>query len=54
MIKDNRIGDEKLLVTKSNKDVEKYIDRYDLCQRIKNRIEVPTEKLMANKILKKP
>ena len=53
MMKDNRIGDEKLLVTKSNKDVGRYIDKCDLCQRIKNRIEIPTGKLMANEILKK-
>ena len=30
MIKDNRIGNEKLLVTKSDKDVGRYIDRCDL------------------------
>jgi len=52
-MKDNRIGDKKLLVTKSNKDVGRYIDKCDLCQRIKNRIEIPTGKLMANEILKK-
>jgi len=51
--RENRIGDEKLLVTKSNKDVGRYIDKCDLCQRIKNRIEAPIEKLMANEILKK-
>ena len=36
------------------KDVEKYVDRCDICQRVKNYIEVLTEKLMVNKVLKKP
>ena len=37
------------------KDIRKYIDRYNLCQKIKNRTEVPTEKMMANtnKVLKR-
>ena len=35
------------------KDVRKYIDECNLCQRMKNKIEVPVGKLMANKILKK-
>ena len=29
------------------------MERYDACQRIKNRTEAPAEKLMVNKILKK-
>jgi len=29
------------------------VERYDACQRIKNRTEAPAEKLMVNKILKK-
>ena len=36
------------------KDLEKYIDRYDLYQRIKNKIKILVEKLMANKILERP
>jgi len=32
------------------KDVERYIDGCNLCQRIKNRIEVPAGKLIVNKI----
>ena len=35
------------------KDVGKYVDSYDLCQRIKNKIETLAEKLIANKILKR-
>jgi len=35
------------------KNVEKYVDRCDLCQRIKNRIEALVENLMVNKILEK-
>jgi len=27
------------------RDVGKYVDSYNICQRIKNRIEVPTKKL---------
>jgi len=36
------------------KDIRKYVDRYNLCQKMKNRTEVPTEKMMANKVLKRP
>ena len=36
------------------KDIRKYIDRYNLCQKIKNRTEVLTEKMMANKVLERP
>ena len=35
------------------KDVEKYIDSCDICQRIKNRTKASVEKLMVNKILEK-
>jgi len=35
------------------KNVEKYVDRCDLCQRIKNRIEALVGNLMVNKILEK-
>jgi len=49
-MKDNRVGDEKLLWLGVTKNVEKYVDKYDLCQRIKNRIEILAEKLMANEI----
>ena len=36
------------------KDIEKYIDRCNLCQRMKNRIEALIEKLIVNEVLKKP
>ena len=36
------------------KDIRKYIERYNLCQRMKNRIEIPAGKLMINKVLEKP
>jgi len=36
------------------KEVERYMDRYDDCQRYKNRSKAPAEKLMPNAILKKP
>ena len=33
------------------KDIIKYIDGYDMCQRIKNSTETPVEKLIANEFL---
>ena len=36
------------------RDVEKYMDRYNMCQRIKNRTEAPAEKLKLSEILEKP
>jgi len=35
------------------KDVGKYVDGCNACQRMKNRTEAPAEKLMANEILEK-
>ena len=35
------------------KDIRKYRERYNLCQKMKNRIEVPVGKLMMNKVLEK-
>ena len=35
------------------KDVGKYLDGCNMCQRMKNHIEIPTEKLIINEILKK-
>jgi len=35
------------------KDVEKYVERFDLCQRMKNRTEIPVEKLIVNKVSEK-
>ena len=36
------------------KDIEKYMDKCDICQRMKNWMEAPEEKLMTNKIPEKP
>ena len=36
------------------KDIEKYVNRYNICQRIKNRIEIPARKLKLSKVPKKP
>jgi len=44
------------LVTKNHwwlevtKDIGKYVDKCDICQRMKNRTEVLVEKLIANKV----
>ena len=35
------------------KDIRKYIEDCDMCQRIKNRTETPVEKLMVNEIPEK-
>ena len=35
------------------RDVEKYVDRCDLYQRIKNQMEAPAEKLLTNEMLEK-
>ncbi len=35
------------------KDIGKYMEGCDMCQRIKNRTEVPVEKLIANEIPEK-
>jgi len=35
------------------KNIRKYIDECDLCQRMKNRTEAPVGKLIANKILER-
>jgi len=35
------------------KDIGKYIEDYNMCQRMKNRTEIPVGKLMTNDILKK-
>jgi len=36
------------------KDIGKYVDRYDICQRMKNWTKTPAEKLMVNEISEKP
>ena len=35
------------------KNIERYVDRYNLCQRMKNRVKILVEKLITNKVLKK-
>ena len=35
-------------------DVEKYVDRCNICQKMKNQTETPVEKLMVNKVPKRP
>ena len=35
------------------KDVEKYVNSCNICQKIKNRTEAPVGKLMMNEVLKK-
>jgi len=34
--------------------VERHVDGYDLCQRIKNKTEAPAGKLIANEVTEKP
>ena len=36
------------------KNIRKYVKRYDLHQKIKNRTDVPVEKLMINEVLERP
>ena len=36
------------------KDIERYVNRYNICQRIKNKIEIPVRKLKLSKVPKKP
>jgi len=36
------------------KDMEKYVEEYNICQRMKNKMEVPVRKLKLSKVLDKP
>jgi len=36
------------------RDIERYIEGCDMCQRMKNRTEVPAGKLKLSEVLKKP
>ena len=36
------------------KDIGKYVEKCNMCQRMKNRMEVPAGKLKLSKILEKP
>ena len=40
--------------TEITRNVEKYVKRYDIYQRMKNKIEAPVGKLKLNEILEKP
>ena len=52
-MEDNGIDNKKLLVARVMKDIEKYVKECDMCQRIKNRTEIPTGKLKLSKIPEK-
>ena len=36
------------------KDIEKYVEGYDICQRIKNKIKIPVGNLKLSKVPEKP
>ena len=48
-MKDNGVGEKKLLVARKMKD----IDSCNLCQRIKNKIEIPVRKLKLSEGLER-
>jgi len=52
-VENDRVGNKKILVARSNKRCEEYIKECNMCQRMKNKIEVPVGKLKLSKILKK-
>ena len=52
-MEDDRVGDKKLLIARSNKNIGIYVDSCDICQRMKNRTETPVEKLKLSEILEK-
>ena len=52
-MENNRVGNEELLVAGVAIDVGKYMEECNICQRMKNRIEVPVGKLKMSEILKK-
>jgi len=52
-MEDNEVGDKKLLVARSTRDVGRYIEGCNLCQKIKNCMESLARKLIANEILEK-
>ena len=53
-MKDNRVGNEKLLVAWSNKRYRKDVYGCNICQRMKNWTEILAGKLIANKVLERP
>jgi len=54
MMEDGRIGDEELLVARSDKRCKRYVEGYDLCQRMKNRMEEVAGKLKLSEVPDKP
>jgi len=36
------------------RDMGRYVKKYNMCQRMKNRIEVPAEKLKLSEVLERP
>jgi len=36
------------------RDVGRYVNGYDMCQRVKNQTEIPPVKLKLSKVLEKP
>ena len=53
-MKDDKVGKKKLLVARSNKKCKKYMDVYNLYQKIKNRIETSVGKLIVDEASEKP
>ena len=53
-MEDSRVGHQELLVAGVIKEVGRYVDEYNTCQRYKNQSKAPAEKLMPNVILEKP
>jgi len=53
-VENSRAGDKELLVARGDKDVGKYVEGCDLCQRMKNRTEEPVGKLKLSEVPKKP
>ena len=53
-MENNKVGYQELLVARSNERHKKYVERCDLCQRMKNRVEEVAEKLKLSEMLKKP
>ena len=53
-MEDGGVGDKKLLVAWVTRDVGKYVERCDLCQRMKNRMEELAGKLKLSEVPKKP
>jgi len=51
-VKDDRVGNKKLLVART-KEVGKYMEGCNMCQQMKNRMEVLVKKLKLSKVPEK-